>query len=147
MAPSVVDRYHLQELKQGAAMVDHVWQWIAAAVLLLLAALNPHAASGAAFGCCFFLAFPSASRGLQRLLYGVFSWGIGYASGVFFYGEGPPYNQKSMLIAATMAAVAVLIFVAWGSIIRQHGKLPPWAEAILDIVFPFRAKRGKKNAD
>lgn len=147
MAPSVLGRYHLHKPGQGAGMTDHFWQWAGGAVLLLLAALNPHAAAGAAFGCCFFLAYPSASTAAQRLLYGAFSWGIGYGAGVFFYGEGPPYSQKAMLIAATVSAVAVLIFVAWGGIIQRNGKLPRWAESILDIVFPYRTKRGEKNVD
>lgn len=128
-------------------MAEHAWQWLAGLVVAVLAAMNPFAAAGAAFGCCFYLAFPSASRGLQRLLYSVFSWGIGYAAGVFFYGDGPPYSQKSMLVAAVVAAVAVLVFIAWGTIIRRDGNLPPWAQSLLDIVFPFRAKRGDKDAN
>lgn len=127
-------------------MSEHVWQWIGAALLLVLTAINPHAATGAAFGCCFFLAYPSASRGGQRLLYAAFSWGLGYAAGVFFYGEGPPYNQRAMLVSAAVSALAVLIFIAWGSIIRRQGNLPPWVQTILDIVFPFRAKRGEDDA-
>ncbi|MNR14252.1 hypothetical protein D3C85_1307190 [compost metagenome] len=135
-------------------MGDQIWQWlvvagkgVCSAVLFVLAAMHPHAAAGAAFGCCFFLAYPSASRGLRRLLYGVFSWGIGYATGVFFYGGGPPYSQKAMLVSAAAAALAVLIFIAWGGIIRRDGNLPPWAQSILDIVFPFRAKRGEKDGN
>jgi hypothetical protein len=135
-------------------MTDDFWHWIVWAgklfgggALAVLALLNPHAAAGAAFGCCFFLAYPSASRGLQRLLYGAFSWGIGYAAGVFFYGEGPPYSQKSMLVAAVAAALAVLVFIAWSAIIHRDGNLPPWMQSLLDIVLPFRAKRGEKNVD
>ena len=127
-------------------MTEHGWQGLAGLAFAALAAMNPFAAAGAAFGCCFYLAFPSASRGLQRLLYGVFSWGIGYSAGVFCYGEGPPFSQKSMLVAAIVAAVAVMVFIAWGGIIRQNGSLPPWAESILDTVFPFRKKRGDNDA-
>lgn len=128
-------------------MTDHAWQWLSGVVVLLLAAMNPFAAAGAAFGCCFYLAFPSASRGVQRLLYSVFSWGIGYAAGVFFYGEGPPFNQKSMLIAAVVSAIAVLVFVAWGSIIKRDGNLPPWLQTLLDLALPFRSKqRGDNDA-
>lgn len=127
-------------------MSEQAWQWIASIGLVVLLAMNPFAASGAAFGCCFYLAFPSASRGLQRILYGVFSWGIGYAAGVFVYGEGPPYNQKSMLVAAVVAAIAVLVFVAWGSIIRKNGSFPPWVQSLLDLVFPYRSKRGDDDA-
>lgn len=128
---------HKQEYQQG----------VLGFLVVLMAAMNPYAAAGAAFGCCFYLAFPSASRGLQRLLYCVFSWGIGYAAGVFCYGEGPPYSQKSMLVAAVVAAVAVLVFVAWGSIIRRDGNLPPWVQSLLDLVFPFRSKRGDNDAN
>ena len=128
-------------------MADHAWQWLAGLVVMVLAAMNPYAAAGAAFGCCFYLAFPSASRGLQRLLYSVFSWGIGYAAGVFFYGDWPPYSQKGMLVSAIVAAVAVLVFVAWGSIIRRDGNLPPWVQSLLDVVFPFRQKRGDQDAN
>lgn len=148
-------------------MAQNLWKWLvgtlALAVMLLhkqehqqvvlgfmvmmLTAMNPFAAAGAAFGCCFYLAFPSASRGLQRLLYCVFSWGIGYAAGVFLYSEGPPYSQKSMLVSAVVAAVAVLVFIACGGIIRRDGNLPPWLQQILDVVFPFRAKRGDKDGN
>ena len=133
---AVVVVMHRQEAQQFLT-------WLVVAVL---AAMNPFAADGAAFGGCFYLAFPSASRGLQRLLYSVFSWGIGYAAGVFFYGDGPPYNQKSMLIAAAFSAIAVLMFVAIGGIIRRNGNLPPWAQSLLDVVVPFRAKRGDDDA-
>lgn len=128
-------------------MAEHAGEWLAGLMFMVLAAMNPFAAAGAAFGCCFYLAFPSASRGLQRLLYSAFSWGIGYAAGVFFYGGGPPYNQKSMLIAAGVAAVAVLMFIAVGSIIKRNGNLPPWAQTLLEVAFPFRAKRGGKDAN
>lgn len=113
--------------------------------IALLAALNPHAAAGAAFGCCFYLAAPSATQGFSRFLYALFSWGIGYAAGIFFYGEGPPYSPKAMLVAATMSAIAVLVFVSWSGIIHREGNLPPWVESLLDTVFPFR-KRGKDDA-
>lgn len=132
----------------AVAVVMHrqeVQQFLTWVVVAVLAAMNPFAAAGAAFGCCFYLAFPSASRGLQRLLYSVFSWGIGYAAGVFFYGDGPPYSQKSMLIAAMFSAVAVLMFIAAGGIIRRDGNLPPWAQSLLDIAFPYR-KRGDDDA-
>lgn len=141
-----------RNLKGGGGMTEDFWHWVVlggklliAGLLAVLAMLNPHAAAGAAFGCCFFLAYPSASRGWQRILYGAFSWGLGYAAGVFFYGEGPPYSQKSMLVASAVAALAVLVFVAWSAVIRRDGNLPPWLQSILDIVFPYRAKRGEEN--
>lgn len=124
-------------------MADHWWHGLAGLMWMVLAAMNPFAAAGASFGCFFFLAFPSASRGFQRLFYCVFSWGIGYAAGVFFYGDGPPYSQKGMLVAGTFAAIAVLIFIAIGGIIKRNGNLPPWAQSLLDIAFPYRKRGGK----
>lgn len=148
-------------------MAQNLWKWLGgvAAILLvalhkqehqqallgllfaILMAMNPYAAAGATFGCFFYLAYPSASKGLQRLLYCIFSWGIGYAAGVFFYGEGPPYSQKSMLIAAGASAVAVLFFIAAGGIIKRNGDLPPWARRLLDHLTPFRSKRGDEDAN
>jgi hypothetical protein len=121
-------------------MDDNAFHWLVltgkfmgGGALTVLALLNPHSAAGAAFGCCFFLAYPSASRGMRRLLYGLFSWGLGYSAGVFFYGEGPPYNQKGMLVSGVVAALAVLIFIAWSTIIRRDGNLPPWMQSLLDL--------------
>lgn len=129
-------------------MGEQFWQWLAhlgqglaGGLLVLLAAIHPHAAAGAAFGCCFFLAYPSATRGGRRILYAVFSWGIGYGGGVFWYG-GPPWNQKAMLVSASLAAVAVLLFIAAGSVVKKRGDLPPWAKYLLELISPFGKKRG-----
>lgn len=147
-------------------MAKQVWKWLAGLAVVgwgvlhrpehqqfmvgvavtILTAMNPYAAAGAAFGCCFYLAFPSTSKGLRRLLYSVFSWGIGYAAGVFFYGDGPPFNQKAMLVAAAVSALAVLVFISGSTIIKRSGDLPPWAQSLLDVVFPFR-KRGDDDAN
>lgn len=130
-------------------MGEQFWQWLAhlgqglaGGLLVLLAAIHPHAAAGAAFGCCFFLAYPSATRGGRRVLYAVFSWGIGYGGGVFWYGGGPPWNQKAMLVSASLAAVAVLLFIAAGSVVKKGGDLPPWAKYLLELISPFGKKRG-----
>ena len=135
-------------------MTEDFWHWIVwggkllgGGILAVLVLLNPYAATGAAFGCCFFMAFPSASRGWQRVLYGVFSWGIGYGAGVFFFGEGPPYSPKAMLVSASFSALGALIFIAWGRIIGKGGKFPQWVETLLDIVFPFRSKGGNDDAN
>lgn len=114
----------------------------AAAVLWgVLYALHPWAATGAAFGCCFFLAMPSAYRGGKRALLGVFSWGIGYGSGVWAYGGGPPYSDKAMIVSAATSAVAVSVFLAWRHMIDNGGALPPWMESVLDRV-PFLKRKG-----
>lgn len=124
-----------------------IWNWLAGVALVVLTAMHPYAAAGAAFGCCFFLAYPSASRGLQRVLYAVFSWGIGYGAGVFWYGEGPPFSQKAFLIAASCAAVAVLLFMAAGSVVKKGGALPPWATYLLELISPFGKKRGPNDGN
>jgi hypothetical protein len=127
--------------------MGNFWDWLLGVLLALMAALHPYAAAGAAFGCCFFLAYPSASRGYKRALFVVFSWGIGYGAGVFWFGEGPPFSQKALLISATFAAVAVLLFMAAGSVMKKGGALPPWAQDLLDIIFPYRKKRGPEDGN
>jgi hypothetical protein len=108
---------------------------------LLLAALHPWAATGAAFGCCFFLASPASTRGWQRVKLGLFSWGIGYAAGVFTYGGGPPYSDKAMLVSAGVSALAAIIFTGLYHVIATGGPLPPWLESMLDRV-PFLKRKG-----
>lgn len=113
------------------------------AVGAILAAMHPWAATGAAFGCCFFLASPAASHGWKRIKLGLFSWGIGYGAGVWAYGGGPPYSDKAMIVAAAAAALAAITFTAWAHMIQSGGALPPWMGAVLDRV-PF-LKRGGGN--
>lgn len=115
------------------------------AVLLIGSAgliLHPWAAIGAAFGCCFFLAMPSATRGMGRLGLGVFSWGIGYAAGVFAYGDGPPWDSKAMLVAACVAALAAVCFTGIFHAVAKGGPLPPWLESTLDRVPFLKSRRG-----
>lgn len=108
----------------------------------VIAATHPWAATGAAFGCCFFLASPASTSGRQRWLLSAFSLGIGYAAGVFFYGEGPPYSNKAMLVSAAIAALAAVLFTAWAAIITNNGPLPPWLASIIELL-PF--KKGDRN--
>lgn len=111
--------------------------YIFGGLVALAAAVHPWAATGAAFGCCFFLASPGATNGRQRWLLGAFSWGIGYACGVFFYGEGPPYSSKAMLVAAALAALAAVLFTAWAAVIASNGTLPPWLASLFELL-PFK---------
>lgn len=101
------------------------------------ASTHPWAATGAAFGCCFFLAYPGATTSRQRLFLGLFSLGIGYACGVFFYGEGPPYSTKAMFVAGAFAALAAVLFTAWAAIISTNGTLPPWLTSLIEL-WPFK---------
>ena len=118
--------------------------WLLGAMYAMFASTHPWAATGAAFGCCFFLAYPGATTARQRWLLGLFSLGIGYACGVFFYGEGPPYSPKAMLVAATIAALAAVLFTAWSAIIASNGTLPPWLVSIIEL-WPF--KKGSPRDD
>ena len=111
--------------------------WMLAALAALLTATHPWAATGAAFGCCFFLASPSTTAGWQRVKLGVFSWGIGYAAGVFFYGDGPPWSQKAMLVSGALAALAAVLFTGFYAVIAKNGSLPPWLESLLNLL-PWR---------
>lgn len=120
---------------------DHCSNWLCAGALAVLAAMHPWAATGAAFGCCFFLVSPNATRGLRRLALGAFSWGLGYASGVFAYPKGPPYDPSAMLPAAAVAALAVVVFTAFYSLIERDGPLPAWLESILDRI-PVLKRKG-----
>jgi hypothetical protein len=106
--------------------------------------MHPWAASGAAFGCCFFLAYPGATTGKQRLFLGLFSLGIGYGCGVFFYGDGPPYSTKAMFPAAAFAALAAVLFTAWRAMINKNGTLPPWLASLIEL-WPF--KKGAPRDD
>jgi hypothetical protein len=101
---------------------------------LMAAAIHPWAAAGAAFGCCFFLAAPSATSGWKRLKLGLFSFGIGYAGGVFCYGGGPPWSEKAMLVAAALSALGAVLFTAFYYVIDKSGPLPAWLESILDRI-------------
>jgi hypothetical protein len=114
------------------------------AIYAFFASANPWAATGAAFGCCFFLAYPGATTGKQRWLLGFFSFGIGYACGVFYYGEGPPYSQKAMLVSASIAALAAVLFTAWAAVISTNGNLPPWIASLIEL-WPF--KKGAPRDD
>jgi hypothetical protein len=111
-------------------------------ICFILAAVNPWAATGAAFGCCFFLAAPMATNGWQRFKLMMFSWGIGYGSGVFFYGGGPPWNEKAMMVSAALSALGAVIFTAFYYVIDKNGPLPSWLENILDRIPLF-----KRNGD
>lgn len=86
--------------------MERLGEAIVAGLLMLMLGMHPHAAAGAAFGCFFFLASPASTNRRQRLLLAVFSFGIGYAAGVFVYGGGPPYSEKAMVVAASVSALA-----------------------------------------
>lgn len=109
---------------------------------VVLLAIHPWAATGAAFGCCFFLAAPMATSGWQRLKLGLFSFGMGYAAGVFFYPHvpGESWNEKAMLVSAGVSALAAVAFTAFYFIIDKSGPLPDWLKDILDRIPMFKRR-------
>lgn len=113
--------------------------WLLGVLSAAWYATNPWAATGAAFGCCFFLAYPGATTTRQRWLLGAFSLGIGYACGVFFYSD-----NRAMLVSGTIAALASVLFTAWAAIITSNGNLPPWMRSLIEL-WPF--KRGTSRDD
>ncbi len=114
--------------------------YISAVITTAFSVLHPWASTGAAFGCFFFLSVSSLLSGAKRIQLLIFSWGIGYASGVFWNGDGPPYSKEPMLIAAAVSALASVIFTAFYHIIDNGEPLTPWLNAVLERV-PFLTKK------
>lgn len=124
-------------------LTEHCSSATCGVFLAILGAMHPWAAIGAAGGCCFFMAFPpSRTTYLQRLSLGAFSWIVGYAHGVFWYPDGPPYNPSAMLPSVALSAVGVVIGVAAVRMFKQGGPLPAWLEGILDRVPGLKRKGG-----
>lgn len=126
-------------------MSDQYTALVGATLFAIGAAIHPWAATGAAFGCCFFLAHPGATSSWQRVKLGTFSWGVGYAGGVFWYGSnGPPWDERAMLVAAVLAALASVTFTAFYYVIDRSGPLPAWLESILDRI-PMLKRRSDQD--
>lgn len=115
--------------------------WAGVLIWTMLAAMHPHAASGALAGCAFFLTTPNAATGVKRVLLLIFSFLVGYAGGLFFYGDGPPYSPKAMLVSAGFSAVAVVVFTAATHMFEHNGDLPPWFKSVAK----FLTGKGSEN--
>lgn len=115
---------------------------------VVLLAIHPWAASGAAFGCCFFLAAPMVTSGWQRIKLALFSFGMGYSAGVFFYPNvsGQPWNEKAMLVSACVSALAAVAFTAFYFVIDKSGPLPDWLKDILDRIPMFKRRSDNDGA-
>jgi hypothetical protein len=113
----------------------------ASTAIVLLTALalyvNPYVAIGASFGCVFFLQYPSVLSLGRRIALAFFSWGLGYATGVFWYGQGPPWVPEGLLPALAAAALGSAVFTAMAAMVEKDGKLPDWLEAVIKL-FPWR---------
>lgn len=120
--------------------MERLGEAIVAGLLAFMVGLHSHAAAGAAFGCFFFLASPASTNRRQRLLLSVFSFGIGYAAGVFAYGGGPPYNEKAMFVAGSVSALAAVIWAGLHRMAAGDGPLPQWLKDTLGFIPLFRRK-------
>lgn len=109
-----------------------IWGW--------LLTMHPHAATGALAGCAFFLTTPNSAKGFRRFLLLVFTFFIGYAGGIYFHGEGPPYSTKAMLVSAAFSALAVVFFTSIAHMMEHNGDLPPWIKSVAKVL-------SKKGAD
>lgn len=107
-----------------------VWLWV------LLQALQPAAAMGAAFGCVFFMAFPDPKSPLvflRKLGLLAFSWGLGYA-------VGKDVGSFGMAWAVVVSALAATLMGALNLMVRNDGPLPDWFKSLLNAL--IRIKRG-----
>lgn len=123
-------------------MFDQCTREATALFCMVAMAVHPWAATGAAVGCCFLLFAPMATAGWQRLKLIPFSFGTGYACGVFWYGRvpGEHWNEKAMLVSIFFSALAAVIFTAFYYVIDKNGPLPPWLESILDRIPLFKRR-------
>lgn len=116
-------------------------QLVVGAFLGIVSLLHPWAATGAAFGCLFYLAMPNPLNMGRKFLMTLVSWSVGYGAGVFSYGEGPPWTQKAMVVSILASALAAVVLTSIHSFIQSGSALPPWLSAILDKI-PFGNRRG-----
>jgi ABC-type Fe3+-siderophore transport system permease subunit len=123
-------------------MFDQCTRDATALLCMVAMAVHPWAATGAAVGCCFLLFAPMATGGWQRLKLIPFSFGMGYAGAVFFYGRvaGEPWSEKAMLVAAALSALSAVTFTAFYYVIDKSGPLPAWLESILDRIPLFKRR-------
>lgn len=123
-------------------MFDQCTRDATALLCMIAMAVHPWAATGAAVGCCFLLFAPMATGGWQRLKLIPFSFGMGYAGAVFFYGRvaGEPWSEKAMLVAAALSALSAVTFTAFYYVIDKSGPLPAWLESILDRIPLFKRR-------
>lgn len=127
--------------------MDHLHtagMWLLGALGVILYSMHPHAAVGAGVGVCFFLASPRSTTQGQRWWLGVFSFGIGYSAGVYWFPDGPPWSSQAMLPAGGVSAFAAVIGTAFSHVINNGGDLPRWLKSVLDYV-PFLNRKGPQD--
>lgn len=130
--------------------MERIGEAIVAAMLGVIAGMagmHPHASAGAAFGCFFFLASPPTTTRKQRVLLAFFSFGMGYAFGIFLYGGGPPYNEKAMFASGGMAALVAVIWLGLQRMAEGDGPLPQWLKDMIGFIPLFRRKGPDDGAE
>lgn len=113
----------------------------------LMISLEQGPAMGAVFGAFFFMAMKTPDISIWRkLLLLLFSWGLGYSSGigVSSFGDTPgEYERLSMFCAITVSALGSGAFSSWHSY-QNGGPVPKWILLLLDRL-PFLKNRGDDN--
>ena len=118
-------------------MHDEQTNGILAGLALVMTVVSPYAAIGAAFGCVFFLQYPSILTGWRKTATATVSWAIGYGVGMYFYGDGPPWMPDAFLPALIGAAVGCPVVTAALAVIDENGDLPPWLVTLIKLL-PWR---------
>lgn len=116
-----------------------VWLVVGLWVFSVVEQLHPGAASGASFGCFFFLAFPDPQKGtaleqtLRKICLLIASWGAGYATGSAL-GQSTNWSALAMPMAILISALAAAIIGALNLTVRNDGPLPQWLSNILNRI-------------
>lgn len=127
-------------MREQCAVYAYLW------VCTLLAGMNGYAAAGAAIGCCFYLAAPKATSFRERFMLTLFSWGMAYGGGVFFYGGPPPWNEKALFVAGGIGALIAVVFTALGYMVEKDGPVPEWIKTIIGLIPFFKSRGGNDGA-
>ena len=103
-------------------------------LVVIASLLDPHAAAGAAFGCCFHLSIPKRSNE-GRFLLPMVSLGFGYSVGISFGGDN---TMIAAIVAAALGSGALSVgksmIIALRSAILDGEDAPLWLKYIVDSV-------------
>lgn len=109
------------------------WFWF----IGVMEQLHPGAATGAAFGCVFFMFFPDPQGKMvltRKIGLLIFSWGAGYAIGKDVSGFNMAWAIGISTVAATLAGAANLM-------IGNNGPLPEWLKSTIDAILRNQERR------
>ena len=101
-------------------------QEILLGIVAMFAAIDGHAALGAAFGCVFYLAMPQTVAPWRQVMFTIASYGLGYSAGVSVYG-----TDKQMLASSIVAALIVALLAGVMGLIQN--KTPELLELLLRL--------------